>query len=295
MSGDAANPDGERKVTARAKAVAKRLGVDTSELPGTETVNASDVEEYAARIAEKERAERHRTQLSNFSPDYASENGDAETSRRLIIGAGNGTKTVLDVLARDHSSGLIPVGILDDSESKHGTMMMGVPVLGSIGSALERWDSGDFDSAVITISSNNELRSRVHQELTDHDVPFANVIDPTATISPSSTIGTGNIILGYCRIGPFVTMGDDNFISAMANIEHDTVIGNHTSFGPSVVFSGRVRVGDGVKFGTSIGCEPGVEIGEWSVIASGSIVTHNIPARSVLKSASVGRVRPADS
>jgi sugar O-acyltransferase (sialic acid O-acetyltransferase NeuD family) len=282
----------ERKLTARAKVIARRLGINTSDIPGNARVSAADVEEYAAHKSESHRVDQQAAKLSNYSPEYQLESDQIETRRLLLIGAGNGTKIVLDVLVRDHSSGLISIGIIDDSEAKQATSLMGVPVLGKIDSALERWKSGEFDSVIITISSNNMVRSQIHKHLADSGVPFANVIDPTATVSPSATIGTGNIILGYCRVGPFVSMGHNNFISAMANIEHDTLIGNHTSFGPSVVFSGRVSVGDGVKFGTSIGCEPGVQIGEWSVIASGSIVTSNIPARSVMKAPSVGRVRP---
>jgi sugar O-acyltransferase (sialic acid O-acetyltransferase NeuD family) len=289
-----ATTDGERRVTARARAIAKRLDVDIADISGTGTLNASDVERHFNTVASSARQEKKSSQASLHSPGYATQADGIKTSRLLLIGAGKGASLVLDVLSRNHSSRLIPIGLVDDDESKHGSSIMEVPVLGTIESTLERWKSGDFDSAIITVSSSNKMRSRVYQEFSAHGIPFANVIDSTSSISPSSVVGTGNIVLGFCRIGPDSIVGNDNFFSAMVNIEHHSELADHISFGPGVVLSGMVTIGDGVKFGTSIGCEPGVQIGEWSTISSGSVVTHDVPANSVLKSASIGRVRPAE-
>jgi sugar O-acyltransferase (sialic acid O-acetyltransferase NeuD family) len=294
-SKDPGKAEGRRAVTARAMIVARRLGIDVTAIPGTGRLSASEVEQFAATKSEKSRHAAFAARAASPSPSYATKISGVKTTRLLLIGGGNGANVTLDVVSRDHASGLIPVGILDDDPTKHGSSIMGVPVLGDIDSALERWKSGEFDAAIITISTNNRVRSRIFEQLVSQGVRFANIVDPDALVSPSAVIGTGNLILSYCRVGFNASIGNNNFFSAMVNIEHDNVIGSHTSFGPGVVFSGRVRVGDGVVFGTMIGCEPGIEIGEWSVIASGAVVTSDVPARSVLKTSSIGRIRPIDS
>jgi UDP-3-O-[3-hydroxymyristoyl] glucosamine N-acyltransferase len=72
-------------------------------------------------------------------------------------------------------------------------------------------------------------------------------------------------------------------------VEHDCVVGDHTTFGPGVFLSGFVHVGRSVRFGTLIGVEPDVTIGDGAVIASGLAVTADVPAGKLLK-AFQGRV-----
>ena len=76
------------------------------------------------------------------------------------------------------------------------------------------------------------------------------------------------------------------------SIEHHCQLASHCSFGPAVIFSSRVEIGDGVRFGTGIFIEPKLHIGAGSVIASGSILTVDVPPRSVLKARAGSIIRP---
>jgi acetyltransferase-like isoleucine patch superfamily enzyme len=60
-------------------------------------------------------------------------------------------------------------------------------------------------------------------------------------------------------------------------------LGDHNTFGPSVVFSGSCTIGNEIKFGTGIFIEPRVKIESNSIIASGCIVQRNIPEYSILR------------
>ena len=96
-------------------------------------------------------------------------------------------------------------------------------------------------------------------------------------------MGSGNMIMGFCRIGPECEIGDDNFLSAYINLEHHNRLGSHCTFGPGVVTSGGVTIGSQVSFGTGIFIEPRLTIGDKSMIASGVVLTTNVPEHSIVK------------
>jgi acetyltransferase-like isoleucine patch superfamily enzyme len=89
-------------------------------------------------------------------------------------------------------------------------------------------------------------------------------------------------------------VGDNNFLSAFVNVEHHNVLGSHCTFGPGVMTSSRVIIGDRCRFGTGVFIEPGVKIGPESIIASGSIITSEVPARSIVKARVETVIRPRD-
>ena len=61
------------------------------------------------------------------------------------------------------------------------------------------------------------------------------------------------------------------------------MLGSHCAFGPGVVTSGNVTIGNGIRFGTGIFIEPLISIGDGSVIASGSVITKDVPPDTTVK------------
>jgi acetyltransferase-like isoleucine patch superfamily enzyme len=59
-----------------------------------------------------------------------------------------------------------------------------------------------------------------------------------------------------------------------------------------VFTSSRVQIDDKVKFGTGIFIEPGIKIGSESIISSGSILTLDIPEKSIVKKQLDLKVQP---
>lgn len=205
--------------------------------------------------------------------------------RVLVIGSagGGGAKIVIDSLARSPLQ--LAVGIVDSNASLHGRSVQGVSVIGysDPDAVLEMYRRGFFDGAVLAFSRDVNARASVFLDLRARGVPFTNVIDPTANVRNSVTLGVGNVILGSSYVGPEAKIGDNNFLSSNTCIEHDCRLGSHNAFGPTVSFSGRVAVGDRVRFGTHIAIEPDVSIGSDSVIASSCVITADVPERSLVR------------
>ena len=145
---------------------------------------------------------------------------------------------------------------------------------------------------IIAFSNDITARSDLFNDLKSKGIKFTNIIDPSVILHSNYQIGEGNIIIANSRVGACATIGDNNFFSAFSGIEHHCRIGSGCTFGPGVIMSSRVNILDNVKFGTGIFIEPGVNIEENSIIASGAIITCDIPSNSIYKTRIDASIRP---
>ena len=269
--------------TMKAELLAQRHGLALAAIPAAgDRITEADVQAFIAA----------RQQLPDF-PDLVDDRYPANRVQRLlIVGGGNGAVQIIDALAKIAQQRA--VAIVDDNTAIHGKRVAGVPILGAIDveRASDLLAAGEFDAAVISISTNIGLRARIFEQWKGRGIPFANVIHPSAVVGLNVRWGEGNVVMAMCHFGACATVGDDNFLSAFCSIEHHNTLGSHCSFGPGVVTSSRVRIGDRVRFGTGIFIEPGISIGAESVIASGLAIWQNIPERSLLKARLGYTIRP---
>jgi acetyltransferase-like isoleucine patch superfamily enzyme len=199
-----------------------------------------------------------------------------------FIGAGQGLIQALDIIFS--LGNLIPTAIYDDTDDKQGTIIYNIPIVGkvNISQIVDDYKSKKFDMIIITVSTSIDFRSSIFEQLSVHGVEFANLIHPSSNVGFNTTLGVGNIILAQTSIGACSVIGYNNFISAHCNIEHHNTLGNNCTFGPGVMTSGNVHIKNNVKFGTGVFIEPKVTIESCSIISSGTIITRNISANSVV-------------
>lgn len=120
---------------------------------------------------------------------------------------------------------------------------------------------------------------------TGHNV----VIREQNEIGDSLQIWSNSVIDYGCRIGSRVKIHCNCYIAQFTIIEDDAfmapgvIIANDMYPGP--MFPDQPLVGPTIKRGAQIGCNctlrPGVVIGEYALIGAGSVVTKDIPARSL--------------
>ena len=202
---------------------------------------------------------------SNFRKSISS------VQRIAVIGAGRGLDQILDAAMGNGS--IKTTAAYDDV--KFGSILgySGIPIIGRVDfeKIISDYSDGLFDALLISVSTNIKFRKTCFNALSPI-IPFANLIHRSASVSPNSFIGHGNIILANTVVGCDARVGNNNFISAMCNIEHHCRVGDHCTFGPGVVFSGGVEVCDEVKFGSGIFAEPFYSIKAKVFVKSGSIL-----------------------
>lgn len=297
---------GNRRWTRKAAIVAKRLGVDIARLAdgnAGRTVTEQDVlaaheggKPATAPAAAIPRTPPTRGAAGNRAPSrvedlYADAFPANQPERILLLGGGAGAGAMaVDVLSRTHAQRA--VAILDGNAATHGKTVGGVPVLGDLSLIDELLGENAFDAAVILFTQDVDERGAVFDALRAKGVRFANLIDPSVQIRGGTTLGEGNLVMANVFFSTAVTIGDNCFFASHCVIEHHSRIGSHCAFGPRTAMSGAVTVGDHVKTGMSVSIEPYVTIGSDCLIASGCVITCDVPAHSLVKAQQTHSIHP---
>ena len=120
-------------------------------------------------------------------------------------------------------------------------------------------------------------------ELTGHPIAETVTLFPpfTADFGKNITLGERVFINAGCRFQDQggITIGDDCLIghnAVIATLQHDIAPARRADLLPSPVVLGR-----NVWLGANVTVLPGVTIGDDAVIGAGSVVTKDIPARSI--------------
>lgn len=268
----------EKKYTEKARILALRSNIDINLVKTNKgKITETDVLNYIEDTKKGKIVREYKDMVNDFFPDN-------KIQRLAIIGAGDGAIQIIDALSKVSTQEAVV--LFDDNKSLIGKTVFGVPVSGAIDPKVikTKFDSGEFDAAVISISTSIKHRARIYNELSEIGIPFANVIHPTVCVGLNVKLGTGNVILAFCHLGPCAKIRNNNFLSVNCSIEHHNDLGNHCSFGPNVVTSSKVIIEDKVRFGTGIFIEPHLTIGENSIISSGCILLKDVNKNTIIKS-----------
>jgi len=266
--------------TDAARALAEMHGIDLAMIGKRSLITSRDIESHLAAASPKPAAA---VQAFDPPPPLQTPPG---VRRLLLIGAGQAVSQVVETLHAATAAGRPPataVAAVDDDSKRWGTVVSGVPVIGGAEAITRGFHDGQFDAAVVTISTSIKARTKFRDFCQAAGVPLANVIDPSCRIAADATVGEGNILLAFCHLGAGCTLGDNSFLSAYNSFDHHCVVGSDISTGPGCMASGCVTVGSRVRMGTGIFIEPYLSIGEDSVIASGVTVTTHVPTGQVVK------------
>lgn len=121
----------------------------------------------------------------------------------------------------------------------------------------------------------------------------ATIVDPTAvvagsvTIGPGSYVNSGAVIGGAARVGAFV------FINRTASIGHHVEIDDFASVGPGALICGSVRLHRGAVAAAGAIILENVEVGRNSVVAAGAVVRESV-ADHCLVAGNPARIIDAD-
>lgn len=184
----------------------------------------------------------------------------------IMIGAGGHAESVADSL--DNNIYKL-VGFIDSNKSGNH---MGLPILGK-----DITDIPDYQSYSYFVSIGDvRYRELWFNRLLDLKLSVINVIDKTAIVSPSVSIGSGNFIGKLAIVNAGSVIGNNNVINTKALIEHECRVGNHTHISTNSTINGDVVIEDSVFFGSSAVCIGQLRIGRASVIGAGSVVIKDV-------------------
>ncbi len=164
------------------------------------------------------------------------------------------------------------IGFLEKDPSKHGTEVLGIPVLGSDDLLLTEFKRC---SVVNNVMANPRLHESITKMLIDKYgvTDFPNLVHPNVE-RRHATMGVGNIIYAHSKLSQLVTIGDFN-ISYSTQIGHETKIGNYNLMARAT-FGSRCKIGNYNLFGNKSVVSNSCRIGDDNIIGVCAVVMQNV-------------------
>lgn len=206
----------------------------------------------------------------------------AAAARELVVvGAGGFARETVEAVRALNAAGARwrIAGYLDDEPALHGTVIDGVPVLGGTGVLASM-----PDAAVVVCTgrpSNYVSRPRIVGALGLPPQRYATIIHPSATVSSTSRIGPGSVLLAQTVLTAAVTVGSHVAVMPHVTLTHDDVIGDFATIASGVCLGGGVQVGRCAYVGAGALVREQRRIGPCALVGMGSVVTRHIPAGEV--------------
>ena len=135
--------------------------------------------------------------------------------------------------------------------------------------------SGDFEVAIAR--GEPFIRMSIYEKLKNNNVKTATLIDGTAIISKSVTIGNSVTIPAFCFISSLAKIENNVTLNTGTLIGHDTVISENCVISSAVNIAGNCVIGKNTYIGMGSQIKQGTKIGEGVIIGMGAVVYNDIP------------------
>jgi len=199
----------------------------------------------------------------------------------VIIGAGGFGRETADAVRAANAAGgsWRLLGYLDDDPALSGSCLDGVPVLGGTGEL-----AGLPDALVVVCTGrpdNYLSRPRIVGGLGLPAERYATIIHPTASVSVSSRVGPGSVLLAHVAATAAVRIGSHVAVMPQVTLTHDDVVGDFATLASGARLGGGVHIGAGAYLGAGALVRENRAVGPGSLVGMGSVVLGDVPAGQV--------------
>jgi sugar O-acyltransferase (sialic acid O-acetyltransferase NeuD family) len=198
-----------------------------------------------------------------------------------FIGAGGHFETVADsFLSGNKSPDMYEITLYDDS--KRSRVVGGLEI--KCRSVKEA--KNNVDRLHISIGDNLS-REAYYQCFSAETEAFFSVIDETAILSQSATVGHMVFLAKGAILEAKTTIGDGVIVNTGAVICHGSDLGKFCHLAPNSTVCGDCVIGERTLIGAGATVLPGVKIGSDCIIGAGAVVTKDVTDNAVLYSENV--------
>ena len=197
----------------------------------------------------------------------------------VLIGGGGHGESVIDSI--DSANEYEIIGILDQ-KLEAGTAISGIPVLGTDELLSDLCHQGiSYGFIAVGRLGDPRPRIRIYETLKQNGLVLPNIIDKSAVLSQSISLGEGCFIGKGVIIGAGAVLGKGCIINTGAIIEHGANIGDFVHIAPGCVLCGNVSVGENTHIGAGTTVIQNITIGSNAMVGAGSLVLSNISSHSL--------------
>lgn len=193
-----------------------------------------------------------------------------------IVGSGGFAREVLTLINDINKQSPIYefIGFVDSDKSKK---IHSYPIIGSD----DEVNMITEPLSLVIAVGEPELKKKIRNKYTNPHIDFPTLIHPSVLIGDKNSvyIGEGCVICAGCIITTDIEINNFVTLNLMCTVGHDTIIGNYSSFMPSVNISGEVKINEGVYVGTGAKIINQIEIGGQTIVGAGAVVARTLPSR----------------
>jgi sugar O-acyltransferase (sialic acid O-acetyltransferase NeuD family) len=207
----------------------------------------------------------------------------------VVFCAGPQTRVIIDILKDQPKFNI--VGLID-SVQDIGSDFYGHTIIGRQNELSKLCNDYDFNSGIVGLG-DNYLREKVVVEILEQkkDFNFISAISKFASISNTSRIGIGSVIMPGVVVNSEALVGDFCVINTNSSLEHNCLIENFSSLSAGVTTGGYFKLGRYSAIALGVTILDWITIGENVVVGSGSLVTKDLESHSLYYGVPVKRIR----
>lgn len=259
------------RMTKKAEALARELGVDLSALPTDRFVTEKEVRALAAPV-----------EADELDPAIEAR---IDPGAVAVYGGGGLGRSILDTIAA--IDGLHAACVIDDGLDA-GSSVMGIPVAGGR-SILTALREAGLTHAVNGVGAIGRIQTRIEvsRRLREAGLDLATVVDPNAAVAASAELAPGAVVAPQATVWSLASVGSGALINTGAIVSHDCAVGDHAHLAPGAILAGHVNVGEGALVGMAVTTRPGLTIGAGAIVGNGAVLTEDVPAGGIVSAGSV--------
>jgi len=193
----------------------------------------------------------------------------------LLFGGGINANVCIDIIKKEGKYNILGIA---DSINDIGTELFGYKVIGRQEQLKELVAKYDIYGGLITIGDN--WSRKLVCDCLKNQIPnfkFINAIHPSATIGMNVEFGVGNVIMAGCIINPNCIVGDFCVLLTGSQLDHDCKMCDFASISAGSITGGKVTIGKYSAITLGVTIMDRLNIGENTVVGSGSLVTKDLP------------------
>lgn len=127
----------------------------------------------------------------------------------------------------------------------------------------------------------NQIRRKIADFLTQHNVILTNAVHPSAIVSTTASIDQGVMIGAGTIINAQAVIGQGVICNTACIVEHECRVGSFVHIAPGAVLCGDVTIGDNSFIGANSVIRQGVRIGRNVTVGAGAVVLADVPDNTV--------------